>query len=288
MEALEEIPALAPGGSFPSEVLTVSQNSLSPNAEAFYRYILAALKSSGVPHLIGGAYAFRYYTGIERHTKDFDVFTRRGDYQRVMEALSACGCQTELTFPHWLGKAYCGEDFIDVIFSSGNGIAEVDDEWFDHAVEAEVLDVRLRLCPPEEMIWSKSFVMERERYDGADIAHLLRARAKSLDWKRLLERYGPYWRVLLTHLILFGFVYPSERAHVPCWVMDELLRRLHLQMQSAPPAERICQGTLLSRAQYLIDVESWGYQDARVAPAGGMTEEEVAYWTAATKRVSEP
>ena len=53
--------------------------------------------------------------------------------------------------------------------------------------------------------------MERERYDGADIAHLLRARADQLAWRRLLRRFGPHWRVLLGHLVLFGFVYPGER-----------------------------------------------------------------------------
>ena len=29
-----------------------------------------------MPFLVGGAYAFARYTGIERHTKDFDVFVR--------------------------------------------------------------------------------------------------------------------------------------------------------------------------------------------------------------------
>ena len=37
-----------------------------------------------------------------------------------------------------------------------------------------VLDKEVKLCPPEEIIWSKSFIMERERFDGADINHLLR------------------------------------------------------------------------------------------------------------------
>jgi hypothetical protein len=58
----------------------------------------------------------------------------------------------------------------------------------------------------EETIWSKAFVMERERYDGADIAHLLRASAERLDWHRLLERFDAHWPVLLSHLILFGFI----------------------------------------------------------------------------------
>ncbi len=59
------------------------------------------------------------------------------------------------------------------------------------------------------MIWSKAFIMERERYDGADIAHLILACGRDLDWRRLLGRFGRRWRVLLSHLVLFGFVYPG-------------------------------------------------------------------------------
>ena len=139
----------------------------------------------------------------------------------------------------------------------------------------------VKFCPPEEMIWSKSFVMERERYDGADIAHLLRACAKRLDWERLFRRFGPYWRVLLSHLVLFGFVYPSERTQIPPKVMDELVRRLQAETHGPPPAERLCQGTLLSRAQYLIDIERGGYHDARLTAQPRMTAEEITHWTAA-------
>jgi hypothetical protein len=144
-----------------------------------------------------------------------------------------------------------------------------------------VLGVPVRLCPPEEMIWSKAFIMERERYDGADVAHLVRACAETLDWARLLERFGSeHWRVLFSHLLLFGFVYPCERERVPAPVMRELLGRLVAELSEDAPREPICQGTLLSRAQYLVDIEGCGYADARLAPRGNMTGPETAAWTA--------
>lgn len=43
------------------------------------------------------------------------------------------------------------------------------------AAAGDVLGIPVQLCPPEEMLWSKSYVMERERYDGAEVMHLLRA-----------------------------------------------------------------------------------------------------------------
>jgi len=38
-----------------------------------------------------------------------------------MEVLSACGYVTEITFPHWLAKAWADDKFVDVIFDSANG-----------------------------------------------------------------------------------------------------------------------------------------------------------------------
>jgi hypothetical protein len=247
----------------------------------FYRRALELLEDRAIAFLVGGAYAFERYTGIARHTKDLDLFIRRQDHPAVMAAFAACGYPAELTFPHWLGKVACGDCFVDIIFSSGNGLVDVDDGWFEHAPSATVLGVAVRLCPAEEMIWSKAFVMERERYDGADIAHILRAEAASLDWDRLLERFGAQWRVLLSHLVLFGFVYPSHRALVPERVMRTLMRRLEAEVVEPPPSLPICQGTLISREQYLPDLRDWGYQDARLMPHGTMTEEETERWTRA-------
>src|SRR5688572_25529681 len=242
---------------------------LEPETWRFYRDAMSALNDADAPYLVGGAYAYERYTGIERHTKDFDIFCRRRDADRILGVLrDVVGCRTEMTFPHWLGKAYNPGtgDFVDVIFSSGSGIAVVDEGWFTHKVAAEVLGIPADLCPAEEIIWSKAFIMERERYDGNDVAHLLHARAETLDWERVLRRFEPQWRVLLAHLVLFGFIYPTRRATVPAWVMDALARRLQVEVEAPAPAHRVCQGTLLSRAQYLVDVQQWGYEDARDAP----------------------
>ncbi|MGH7323567.1 MAG: hypothetical protein ACREJ9_02840 [Candidatus Rokuibacteriota bacterium] len=247
----------------------------------FYVAALRALQKAGVPFLVGGAYALERYTGVCRDTKDLDVFVHPRDSALALRALGAAGYSTELTFAHWLGKAFSGDDVIDIIFSSGNGCATVDDEWFAHAVEATVLGVSVELCPPEEMIWSKGFIMERERYDGADVAHLLRADAERLDWRRLLRRFGRHWRVLFSHLVLFGFIYPAERGRIPSWVMEALARRLGEESRRDAPSDPVCCGTLLSRAQYLVDVDTWGYRDARLVGPASMTEDEVAEWTAA-------
>jgi hypothetical protein len=248
---------------------------------AYHRRALGHLVRQGIPFLVGGGYALRHYAPGVRGTIDLDLFVRRRHARPTLRALGALGLETDLTFPHWLGKARLGADAIDIIYSSGNGLAAVDDGWFAHAVPATVLGVKVALCPPEEMIWSKAFVMERERYDGADVAHILRACHATLDWRRLVHRFGRNWRVLLSHLILFGFVYPDERASVPWELMSVLGHRLGEESRQAPLAEGVCQGTLLSRAQYLTDVLEWGYTDGRLGPHASMTADDVARWTAA-------
>lgn len=250
-----------------------------PAAVECYRTAMRALTAVGVDFLVGGAYSLARSTGIIRHTKDFDIFLRLDDRDPALAALAAAGFRTEITYSHWLAKAYWGPYFIDVIYSSGNGLVTVDDGWFSHALPAEVLGEPARLCPAEESLWSKAFIMERNRFDGADIAHILRSCASQLDWKRLLRRFGAHWRVLYAHLVLFGFIYPAERNRIPAWVMRELDRRLGDELEIAPPSERICQGTLLAAAEYLTDLQQWGYRDIRLEPQGALTAAQVDEWT---------
>jgi len=254
---------------------------------AFYRHVLRTLTDAGVPFLVGGAFAFAAFTGIERMTKDLDLFIRRTDYERIAALMQNVGYRAELTYPHWLAKVHAGNTFIDLIFNSGNGILPVDDGWFAHAADGVVFGMPVKIAPAEESLCSKAFIMERERFDGADVAHLLRARAKVLDWVRLRYRFGPHWRVLLAHLVLFGFIYPDDRLRPPRWLMDELLGRLHEEMAQPAPTTHLCGGTLLSREQYLIDTDVQGLQDARVA-CGAMTDQDVADWTAAIPSRTDP
>jgi hypothetical protein len=198
------------------------------SARVFYIEALVQLGRTTIPFLVGGAFAFARYVHIDRETKDLDIFIRPEDVRQALALFRGLGYRADLPFPHWLAKVRCGDFFLDLIFSSGNGVARVDDHWFDNPVEREVLGLRLRLCPPEEMIWSKAFVQERERFDGADVLHLLRQLGPSLDWQRLLARFGPHWRVLFSHIVLFGFVYPgpaSPHPGVGARRADEAVRR---------------------------------------------------------------
>ncbi len=246
----------------------------------FYRHVMVTLNERGLPFLVGGAYAFRFHTGIARDTKDLDLFIAREDLDAVLAALGEDGLRSEVAFPHWLAKVYARDDFIDIIFNSGNGLAAVDADFFAHAPLGTCFGVPIRWCPAEEMIWTKAFVMERERFDGADIAHLLHAASGRIDWRRLLARFGAHWRLLLAHLVLFEFIYPHERDLIPRWALEELTSRLLRDASTSADPVPVCGGTLLSRQQFLVDVCEGGHLDARLT-TGAMTESQVREWTAA-------
>jgi hypothetical protein len=233
---------------------------LSCSPERFYGLAIDRLLAARCRFLVGGAYALRVYTGICRETKDLDLFCTQSETTAILRELADLGFRTEITNPHWLAKAFCDDRYIDLIFSSGNGICTVDDSWYDFAPSGHVLGRDVRLVPPEEMVWSKVFIQERQRFDGADVLHLIRCMHETLDWNRLLERLDPHWEVLLAHLLNYRFVYPADHGAIPSWVMENLLTRAQEQTRVANPTHLVCRGNLLSSEQYHVDFSRWGYR----------------------------
>jgi len=233
----------------------------SPEAAAFYAEVLRELARLGVPFLLSGTYAVAVYTGISRPTKDLDVFCKGGDLPRILTHFQALGYRIEIEDERWIGKVLRGEHFFDVIFASSNGTMPVNDQWFEDARQAEVLGTVVRIVAPTELIWSKAFIQLRHRYDGPDVVHVILKQHDAINWHRLLTYMEAHWEVLLMHLLNFRWIYPSERDHVPRWLLDELLTRLRLQLELPPPQMKVCRGRMFSRVDYRAAVEEWGFAD---------------------------
>jgi hypothetical protein len=258
--------------------MSFSQAKIDPQTREFYCQALGILNQAKIPFLIGGAYAFERYTGISRHTKDLDIFARPEDVQAILDVFDKVGYQTGIAVSHWLAKAYCGENFVDIISNSAHGCLPVTDSWFEYAIADEVFGIPAKICAPEEMIWSKAYVMARDRFDGADIAHLILAYGDRMDWSRLVAQFGEQWRVLFSHLVLFGFIYPGERSRIPAWVMHQLSQKLVQESNQPDSPEKLCWGAMLAPLQYRTDIEQWNYEDVRLVPRGGLTEANVTEW----------
>ncbi|QEC52916.1 nucleotidyltransferase family protein [Anseongella ginsenosidimutans] len=229
-------------------------------AHRFYQETLKLLEEKGFPFLIGGAYALKEHTGVFRDTKDLDILCSAGECPRILKFLSGKGILTETTDARWLAKAFKNEHYIDFIFSSANNLSPVDDTWFAHKVPGSLYGVPVSFTAPEELIWSKIYVQNRERYDGADVNHLILKKGREMDWRRLMMHMEQHWQLLLAQLLNFQFVYPGERDNIPRWLFNELLKRAGEQYDLPAPVDKICRGPLLENNEYNADIIEWGYK----------------------------
>ena len=141
--------------------------------------------------------------------------------------------------------------------SMSNGVIVVEDSWIQRSRPVVIHGVRTRVLAPEELVASKLFVDKRERFDGADIAHVIYGTYGSFDWDREMELVGEHWEMLLWSLILFHYVYPAQAHYVPDRIWQELLRRFQCELLHRDPRARF-RGSLVDERMFAIDVSEWG------------------------------
>jgi hypothetical protein len=241
-------------------VTSSKEPAWAPDAYACYQGVIRGLLEAGVPFAISGGFAFHHHTGIWRTTKDLDLVTPPDAVSRAFEVLVQEGFETYVQDPVWLAKARRGDYFVDLITGVGNATLTVEQSWVDRALEDEVLGIRCKILPVEEMIASKLFVTRRERFDGADIAHLLRACSRSLDWERLRDLTDPHWQMLYWNLVLFAYIYPERTGDVPPSVWRELSDRFQKTI-ATQQKDQPFHGSLIDPKMFAIDVTEWGERD---------------------------
>lgn len=230
-------------------------------AEGFYRQALTMLQEANLSFLVGGAFALKQYTGIYRDTKDLDIFCKASEYPKILKHFSSLGYHTEITDSRWLAKVFFQDDyFMDIIFNTVNNICKVDDSWLENAHSGELCGVSVRFLSAEELFWCKIYVQNRERFDGADLNHLILRYSDRMDWQRIWMRMEQHWQLLLSQLLNFQFCYPSERDRIPRWLLDELLAKAREQYELPTPQETLCLGPIIDQTQYGIDVLEWNYK----------------------------
>jgi len=230
-------------------------------AMAFYAEVLELLHESGIPFLLGGAFATYHHTGVFRNTKDLDIFCKSRDYPKIMQFFTQKGYRAELHDVRWLVKLFKGEFFVDVIFANVNNIWQVNDSWFEQSHKGTFAGMPVNLLSPEELIREKIYIQNRERFDGADINHLILKCGRKLDWKKLLAMLDIHWHLLLAQVLNFQFVYPADYHQIiPKWLFDELMARAADQYNVPAPLQRVCRGTIIDQTQYAIDIREWGYK----------------------------
>ena len=249
----EETTKSVPSTSSVPEPLPAEQQRL-------FRELLELCNQQRIPYAVSGAFALQQHTGIWRYTKDLDLFLTLENLPRALSLLESAGYVCEVCDPVWLAKAHRDEFFVDLITGMSNGVIVVDDGWIERAKPATVLGVVTPVLAPEELIASKLFVTRRERFDGADIAHVVFALRGQLDWQRLLELAGEHWEMLFWALVLFHYVYPAHPNYVPSVIWNDLLERFQHALAHPDPMAPF-RGSLIDEKMFAIDVNEWGLPD---------------------------
>ncbi|HEX7288577.1 MAG TPA: nucleotidyltransferase [Candidatus Angelobacter sp.] len=224
--------------------------------EALFREVLELMERESVPVAVSGAFALHEHTGIWRDTKDLDLFLTPPDVARALRALQRDQFETEILDPVWLAKARRNGYFVDLITGMSNGVVRVDPSWVARAARSHVFGITARVLAPEELIASKVFVTRRERFDGADICHIIYGTRGRFDWQRLLALLGEHWQMLLWYLVLYHYVYPAQWDYVPAELWHDMLQRFHHELQH-PNRNAGFRGSLIDENMFSIDVLEW-------------------------------
>lgn len=237
-------------------VTSASATPLPTEAVKLYRDVLMAMNDHGIPYAVAGAFALQKYTGIWRVTKDLDLFVKASDVPAALNHLGNCGFHCETLDPVWLSKAHRGGYFVDLISGMSNAVIMVDDSWMKRAQPAVIAGVQTQIISAEDLIASKLFVLRRERFDGADIAHIIYRTKGRLEWERIMELARGNWEIVLWALILFRYVYPAHTDYVPAPLWQDLLSRyMHLVQHPDPNAP--FRGSLVDENIFSIDIKDW-------------------------------
>jgi len=237
------------------------KNDLKSPANSFYAEALKIVKDEKFTFMVAGGFAVNAYTGLRRVTKDFDIFCKAGDYPKILNKFTSLGYKTQVLDERWIAKIFKGKAYVDLIFGSSNLVAPVTDDWFKDCHTVRILGHEVKIPSVTDLIRSKVFIQSKDRFDGADIAHLILIRHQDVNWERLLSAMEQYWEVLLIHVPNFRFIYPSEREKIPSWLMRELLSRLEHQFELPTPKMKVCRGRMFSVADYTVDVTELGCAD---------------------------
>jgi hypothetical protein len=225
-----------------------------------FSQVLRLFNDERIPYAVSGAFALHEHTGIWRDTKDLDLFLSEQDMPHAFAVLESERLAPKVYDPVWLSKAHSGDYFIDLITAMSNGVIRVHRDWIERAKVTDVLGVPAKVLAAEELIASKLFVTRRERFDGADLVHVIHGKAGELDWTRILELTGEHWMMLLWALLLYQYVYPSQSRFVPRALWDDLLGRLRGELDHPKPGATF-RGSLIDEKMFAIDTEEWGMAD---------------------------
>lgn len=179
-----------------------------------------------VPFLIGAGYAAAAYTGQPRVARDLDLYVLRSDRERMIDILDREGLED--LFPRkpydrgWIYRGVLGDSIVDVIWTFANYRTEVRPDWFTRGPEVLFAGERVKLIPAEELIWTKLYVLQRDRTDWPDVLNLVHAVGPSLDWSHMADELQGDIALLRAIMAVFLWISPGRAQQIPACAWDIL------------------------------------------------------------------
>lgn len=190
-----------------------------------YAPVLASARDKGLRFAVGGGIAFSLYAGMRRNTKDLDVFIHPPDQETFLPLMKQAGFSEYTAVPYdptWSYRGVCLGNILDVLWRMLNNRGTIDAGWVRRGWPLQVRGIDLRLIPPEELIWSKLYILHRERCDWPDLLALLGVLGARLDWEYLLARVGEDAQLLGGVMSIFRWLCPGKAAALPPWIWARL------------------------------------------------------------------
>lgn len=224
------------------------ENVITPEQWAVYSLVIDRAQLEGVRFALGGGLALGFYTGSLRQSKDLDMYVVPEDREKMMEITRNCGLADyydQVPYDrNWIYRCHQGDVIVDTIWAMANRRATVDERWIATGPHVFLFGQEFKVIPPEELIWSKLYVLQRDRCDWPDILNLIYATGPTLDWEHLMSRVEEDRPLVKGVLSIFAWVSPSRAAEIP--------RRVWRQLGLAVPKSRTAEDR-----KDLLDSRPW-------------------------------
>jgi len=206
-----------------------ASNELLPEEQDLFARVIRGLKARRVPFLVAGAFGVYHYSGCWRNTKDMDVLVAMDQFPAAVEVVRAAGLEdyypVEAYDRSWIFRSHLADVIVDVIHGFPNHVAEVIGSWFAHGRPGEFAGESVQYVAPEDLIWMKLFVFQRERCDWPDLLNIIRGLRGELDWERLLRQADEHWRLIGALVEIYSWLCPAEQHFIPAAIRELLDQR---------------------------------------------------------------
>jgi hypothetical protein len=191
-----------------------------------YRRVMEEARSAGVRFAFGGAFATGVYTGDLRNTKDFDFYILPQQRDAMIQATRRAGLHDHYdTLPYdraWIYRASIDGIIVDTIWAMANLRTEVGERWISAGPPVKLRGEFIRAIPIEDLIWSKLYVIQRERCDWGDVLNLIDAQTSTIAWDQLIDRMGEDAPLLAGVLAVYAWLAPERIGLIPGLVWKRL------------------------------------------------------------------